>query len=248
MYLLPTWVRKITLPTFWLNAPVVIRAKVKKAILMSLPRYLTRYLTQVVVWKVSPPNPRLAVSVSRIVVFQLFVDILVAPMSAAGFWHLRHLAGCQSMVKLEESLPSILAVRELSSSPNLARVSSTLCLNWLPPCAKWQEQLEVLSQRDSDPTPCCERAGVIVSQRDALPPNIWFLFSFSNSKFTNIRLFVGALDFRQLLFIIINNLLIILLMWMCIGAWHYSLRLRYTYLLLPVPMWQSRIEIEYAYF
>ena len=173
---------------------------------MSLPRSLTRYLTQVVVWKVSPPNPRLAVSVSCIVVFQLFIDILVAPVSAAGFQHLRHLTGCQSMVKPEESSPSILAVREFSSSPNLARVSSTLCSNWLPLCAEWQEQLEVLSQRYSDPTLCCQRAGVSVSQRDAPPPNIWLPFSFSNSKFTNIRLFVRALDFRQLLFIIINKL------------------------------------------
>ena len=96
----------------WYNA---IDSSFLRAILMSLPCYLTCYLTRVVVWKVSPPNPCLAVSVSRIVVFQLFVDILVAPMSTAGFQHLRHPAGCQSMVKPEESPPSILVVREFST-------------------------------------------------------------------------------------------------------------------------------------
>ena len=112
----------------------------------------------------------------RILVWPLcsmFIDILVTPMSAAGFRRLRHLAGRQTMVKPEESPPSTLAVRKCSSSPNLARVSSTLRSNWLPPCAEWQEQLEVLSQRDTDPTTCCKRASVIASQRDAPPLNIW---------------------------------------------------------------------------
>ena len=39
-----------------------------------------------------------------------------------------------------------------------SRLSSTVWSNWLPPCAEWQEQLEVLSQRDSAPTLCCELA------------------------------------------------------------------------------------------
>ena len=107
----------------------------------------------------------------RVVVLQLFVDIPVTSMSAAGFWRLRHLAGRQTMVEPEGSPPSTLAW-ETSSSPNLARVSTTLHSNWLPPCTEWQEQLEILSQHDTDPTTCCEWAGVIASQQDAPPPNI----------------------------------------------------------------------------
>ena len=124
----------------------------------------------------------------HVVVLQLFVDIPVTPMSAAGFWRLQHLTGHQTMFKPQESPPLTLAMRESSSSPNLARVSSTVCSNWLPPCTEWQEQLEVLSQRDVTQTPprtCCERADVITSQRDTLPPNIWLPFFSSNRKFTN---------------------------------------------------------------
>ena len=40
-------------------------------------------------------------------------------------------------VKPEESAPSTLAVTESSHSLNLARVSSTVRLNWLPLCADW---------------------------------------------------------------------------------------------------------------
>ena len=117
-----------------------------------------------------------------VVVLQLFVDILVTLMSAAGFRCLRHLAGCQTMVKLEESPPSTLAVRESSSSPNLGRVSSTVRLNWLPQRhlalsdrSKWRFWASVTQ---TPPRMCCERAGVITSQRDAPPPNIWPPFNF----------------------------------------------------------------------
>ena len=85
-----------------------------------------------------------------IVVLQLFIDIMVTPMSVAGFQHVRHLAGHQTGgVMLWWST----VVLQLFS-----RFSSTVCSNWLLPCAEWQEQLEVLSQSDSTPTPYCELA------------------------------------------------------------------------------------------
>ena len=58
-------------------------------------------------------------------------------------------------------------------------------------------------------SPCCKQTGhetkhgMIMSQRDALYPNIWLLFSSSNSKFTNeqsnIWLFVGALVLTEII-------------------------------------------------
>ena len=113
----------------------------------------------------------------RVVVLQLFVDIPVTPMSAAGFQRLWHPAGRQTMVKPEESPPSALAMREPSSSPNLARVSSTLrrvtgATRDFEPAWRWPNHMP----REG----WCDR-----NQRDTLPPNIWLPFSSSDSKFTN---------------------------------------------------------------
>ena len=88
----------------------------------------------------------------HIVVLQLFVDIAVTPMSAAGFQHLRHLAGRQT--RSVTALKSRCKEVQLFTSYSPEFPGS----NWLLPCTEWQEQLEVLSQRDSAPTPYCERA------------------------------------------------------------------------------------------
>ena len=101
-----------------------------------------RFLHRILVWPCQ----------YRIVVLQLCVDIAVTPMSAGGFQHLRHLAGCQT--RWVTALKYCCEEVQLFTSYSPEFPGS----NWLLPCAKWQEQLEVLSQRDSAPTPYCERA------------------------------------------------------------------------------------------
>ena len=105
-------------------------------------------------WKVPPPNLCLATSVSH-----------SSPLTVR--WHPGHTNVC---CWVPMSATPCLASSRISHCPQISlwgspvilqlfsRLSSIVCSNWLLTCAEWQEQLEVLSQCDSAPTPCCERA------------------------------------------------------------------------------------------
>ena len=71
-------------------------------------------------------------------------------MSAAEFQRVWHLAVHQTRGVMLWWSPVVLQL--------FSRVPSSVRSNWLLPCAEWQEQLEVLSQCDSAPTPYCELA------------------------------------------------------------------------------------------